>query len=572
MGRRLAGLLLAAMLSPAIASADDVTTRPPGPADDRARGYGAGDLWNLPGGGEWICLTADPGAARWRALPPQKLPLDALDGVVLHGWGTRRLRSAYRGPLLNVARPGGGVTAIGAQADGDLDHAALARVIAAGAAGVAPPADGSIGVVGWADQGAVRAVGLTVPRGADAPQIALSAITGGSPFVAFADGGMNWFTDSADTGHIQHPRLSGAELGADARNLSITTVLRGGATGNTLDSAVTFAGRFPIGLDTQDITQTRPLYGAASLSDGAQRALGFYIPSTPSVFAVSADAAHLVADDDDLGHIDGPPLIPNRVAGGLILGGSGVSETGFADALSAVIIGPALDASQRLALRESLTATFRLTPQLRDRIVLAGASTEAGADGWLTQAPIRHAEAGLARRMVIFNLAVAGAGMSAPPGGANLIWPDSAATLYAPGARNVYVIGAGALINTLGQGETVAATASALRLWLARAHALGASVRTVCETVMPFYSPANETRRAAINAAIRDPATGCDAIADIAADPTLGAVSILSDRAWTVRGGGHHSARYQAREGALLATAINAALSTAGPHPPPPRR
>lgn len=579
-GRRTAaaglGLVLAtAMLcAPALAAApaDDVTARPPGPQDDRTRLYAVGDLWNLPGGGEWICVAADAGAARWRRLPPQKLPLDALDGVELHGWGTRRLSRAYRGPLLGVARPGDALVAIGAQADGDLDHARLARAIAAGNT-LTPPQDGSIGVVAWSDQAARGAVDLTVPAGAVAPQIALSATTGGSPFVAFADGGMNWLTDAAgDATHIQHPRLSGRGLGADARDLSIVAVLRGGAAGNTIDSAIAFAGPYPIALNTQDITLTTPPRGGASLGDGAERGLGFYVPSTPSVLAIAADATHLSAFDDDLGRSEGPALTPNHATQGMILGGSGVTETGFADALSAIITGPALDASRMLVLRESLTALFRLTPQLRDRVVLAGASTEAGADGWLTQAPIRHAEAGLSRRTVIFNLAIGGASMRAPPGGANLIWPASAGTLYAPGARNVYVIGAGALINELGRGSSAEATIAALRLWLAWAHALGPSVRTVCETVMPHFALANEPKRAAVNAAIRDPATGCDAIADIAADSTLGAVSILSDRAWTVADGGHHSPRYQAREGALFAAAINAALSGSGPAPRPPSR
>lgn len=561
-------MLIAASAAPAAAAGlDDVTRRPPGAADDTQHGYRAGDLWNVPGVAEWICDTATPGRAQWRKLPIQKLPLDSVPGVPLHGWGTRLLRTAYRGPLLGVLRAGGKPAAVMPAADGNLDPAPLPLA--------AEPIASSVDVTSWADQAAPGikggAVTLSVPDGAVAPQISRLATTGGSPFVAFADGGMNWLTDAAGNAtHIQHPRLAGPGLGADAHDLSVVTVLRGAASGNTLDATVTFAGRFPISLNTQDVTLTRPLYGPASMSDGAQRGFGFYIPSTPSVFAMSASASELTAFDDDNAHYTGPAATANVVSGGMVLGGANSRDLGFADALSAVIVGPALTPQQMLALRESLTATFRLTPQLRDRVIVSGASTDAGADGWLTQAPIRTAETMLDHAAVIYNLAVAGAGLIAAPNGANVIWPFGAATLYAPQARNTYVIGAGALINTLGTGTSVGETVTALRLWLDNVHRLGRRASTVCETVMPFYTPANEARRAALNAAIRARETTCDAIADIGADPTLGNPSVLGSRAWTVAGGGHRSPAYQVREGASLGQAINRLAGPADPNPPPP--
>ena len=541
---------------------NDVTARAPGPTDDSSKGYSPGDLWNVPGGSEWICQSASPGAAAWQKLPPQPLPLDAVPGVALHGWGTRLLRAAYAGPLVTVSNDGTTLTQIAPDAAGNLDMGVLTRAV-----GVVPiisssssPQRWSIGVVGWSDQAASASADLSVPSGAVAPQISPRALTGGSPFVAFADGGMNWLTDVAgDATNVQHPRLYTAALGADAHNVSVVTVLRGGAAGNTLDAAVSYYGTYPISLNTQDVTQTAPLYGPASISDGLQTSLGLYVPSTPSVLGFSADAAGMQAFDDDNSDYSGPPLLGNKVSGGLYLGGLDATNNGFASALSAVITGPALTADQLLALRESLTATFRLAPQIRDRVIMAGASTEAGADGWLTQAPIRTAEAALKSPMIVYNLSIAGSGLSAPPNGANLIYAKGAAKLYAPYARNIYAIGAGSIINTIGTGTSVGDTYAAWALWLASVHNLGSNARTVCETVMPHHSVANESDRGAFNAAARISGTLCDALDDIGADPVFGDPAIVSSRVWTVQDGGHHSPFYQAQEGALLGVAINKA-------------
>lgn len=541
---------------------NDVTARAPGPTDDSSKGYAPGNLWNVPGGSEWICQSAAPGAASWQKLPTQPLPLDAVAGVALHGWGTRLLRAAYAGPLVTVSNDGTTLTPISRAADGNIDLQALTNAVGAVPliSASSSPQRWSIGVVGWSDQAATGAADLSVPSGSVAPQISPRALTGASPFVAFADGGMNWLTDVAgDATNIQHPRLYNAGLGADAHNLSVVAVLRGGAAGNTLDATVTFSGQFPISLNTQDVTLKTPLYGPASISDGRQTSLGLYVPSTPSALGFSAGAAGVQAFDDDNAAYSGPALLGNKVSGGLYLGGMDATNNGFASALSAVITGPALTPAQMLALRESVTATFRLTPQVRDRVIMAGASTEAGADGWLTQAPIRTAEAVLKSPMVVYNLSIAGSGLSASPNGANLIFTKGAAPLYAPYARNVYAIGAGAVINTIGAGTSVGDTYAAWALWLASVHNLGSNARTVCETVMPHHSVANESDRGAFNAAARISSTLCDALDDIGADPVFGDPAIVSSRVWTVQDGGHHSPFYQAQEGALLGVAINKA-------------
>lgn len=77
--------------------ADDVTRRAPRATDDSSTGYAYRDLWNWPGHGLWICVDATPGAALWQPLPVGILPLDAVPGVELHGYGTRRLSASFGG-------------------------------------------------------------------------------------------------------------------------------------------------------------------------------------------------------------------------------------------------------------------------------------------------------------------------------------------------------------------------------------------------------------------------------------------------------------------------------------------
>ncbi|MCQ8240014.1 hypothetical protein [Rhizosaccharibacter radicis] len=546
-------------------AAGPVTRRAPTAIDDGAHGYAVGNLWNVPGKGMWICQDATVGAAVWAPAPTGILPLDAVPGVALHGWGTRRLRAAYTGPLLAVTPSGGSATNIGADAKGNLDRTALASAI--GAVPVisttAGPQMWSAGVTAWFDQGSGGSADLSVPSGSQAPQISPLHMTAGSPFVAFADGGMNWITDAVSPQVIQHPRLSNTAIGStSALNVSIVGVVRNGASGQSMTTfAALGGGPYPVAFNLADILVKSPLYGAASLADGFSTQLGFFVPSTPSVFGLSSTAAGLSAFDDDNSYA-GPAVLGNASNTSFILGGQDNTNSGFAGAVSAAIEGPALTAAQLLSLREALTDTFGLTPQVRDQIILAGASTDAGADGWMTQAPIRFAEAALRRPYVIYNQAIAGSTLHAAAPGANGVFAGMVAPLYRPYALNVLVLGSGSEVNSLGSGDSPATAFADWQSWMSQARALGNNVRLVADTVSPHGSISSDSSRTAFNALLQSVTGTYDALDDEAANPVLGNTAILNDRTFTVPGGGHRSPYAQALQGALLADAINRAAAT----------
>ena len=546
-----------------IVSTASVTTRAPLPTDDGSHGYAVGNLWNVPGLGMWICADATVGAAVWSPVPTGILPLDSVPGVVLHGWGTRRLRAAYTGNPLAVTI-GSTATDVGFDATGNLDSKTLAALL-----GTPPAVSTSSGPQMWSaavtteyDQTSGTAANMTVPSGAVAPQISPLYRTGGSPFVGYADGGMNWLTDYTGTSNIQHPRLATAASTTNAQNMTVQLVLRNGASGNALNSAFAFTGQFPIALNVQDITIKSPLYAPASLEDGSETSFGFYVPSSPSVLGMNGSASALTAFDDDAGAYSGAAPLGNAPTGGMVQGGADASTNGFAVAISAAIEGPSLTPAQTLALRESLTDTFQLTPQVRDRAILAGASTDAGADGWMTHSPFRWAEASLKKPMVMYNLAIAGSQTGNGAATAALtLFPEMVAPLYRSYALNVLMLGNGSGVNSLGTGQTPAQTIADWQTWMTEARALGGNVRIVATTLMPHGSIPSDAIRQQYNALVRSRAYAYDVLDDLAASPVLGSTAILTDRTYTVPGGGHHSPYYQSMEGLYLGAALNAAAS-----------
>ena len=546
-----------------VASFSDVTKRGPLPTDDAAHGYAPGNLWNEPGVGEWICNDATAGSASWSTVPIGILPLDSVPGVVLHGWGTRKLRAAYAAAPLQVTI-GTTATDVPFDATNSVSQVTLASLL-----GLPPvvsvtsgPQMWTAGVTTFYDQTSGTAQPMTVPAGSVAPQISPLFKTGGSPFIGFADGGMNWLTDAGAAPANQHPRLSTAASTANTQNMTVQAVLRNGAIGNALGTAFAFTGTYPVGINVQDITIKTPLYGSASLEDGSETAFNFQVPSTPSVFGVNGSASSLTAFDDDNGTFSGAAALGNAPAGGMVMGGADATTNGFAVGISAVIEGPSLTPGQQLALRQSLTDTFHLTPQVRDQVLMAGASTDAGADGWMTQAPFRYAEAGLTRPFVIYNLAIAGAQTGGGAAtSADTLFPVMIAPMYRSYAINVLLLGDGAGVNSLGSGATPAATIADWQKWMTSARALGKNVRIVAETLMPHGSIPTDAIRTSYNALVRANGRYYDALDDIAASPLLGNPAILTDRTYTVPGGGHHSPYYQSMEGPLIANAINAATA-----------
>jgi hypothetical protein len=655
MGRLCARALLAAVtaLCPAVASAEtglgrfvptitaapivsSVTARAPMPTDDSQHGYAVGNLWNVPGLGMWICQDASVGVAVWEPVQTGILPLDSVTRVQMHGWATRKLRKAFAGSPLAISG-----TAIAFDASGNVDVSLIAAKL-----GSPPPISTTSSPQMWSgavtteyDQTAGVAMDMTVPTGAIAPQISPLYTTGGSPYVGYAGGGMNWLTDYTGTTNIQIPRLATAVSSGSACNaasMMIMTVLRNGAMGNSVDSAFGCGSTtYPIALQTQNILVTAPLFGTASILAGSQFNLDMAIPSTPSVFGMNGTANTVTAFDDDNATFANAPntgtgtetsgsvnissyaaltggasmqvgdlavganipagttvaavsgdlktvalsaaptasasnvplsfqrgMIGFSTNGALIQGGQDTTTPGFAVGMSAAIYGPSLTAAEQLALRESLTDTFRLTPQVRDQVIMMGASTDAGADGWMTHAPIRFAESVQTRPLTIYNMAIAGTQTGGgASNSANALFSSMAAQQYRSYALNILVLGNGSGVNSLGAGQTPAQTIADWKAWMAKARALGSNVRLVGYTLMPHGGIPTDAIRLSYNALVKANSNTVDALCDLAASPLLGNPAILNDRTYTVTGGGHHSPYYQSMEGLRLGAAIAAAAA-----------
>ncbi|HUW80836.1 MAG TPA: hypothetical protein VMV54_08110, partial [Acidocella sp.] len=117
-------LLGAMMLFPSLAAAAPfVTQRPPGPDDNTAAGYRPGDFWVY---GKQVYVDDANGIWR-RVVLTSEYPVDSVGGKIPAAcYGTRKLRAAYRGPLIQVVNPQTRVaTRIFADPGGALDQKAL---------------------------------------------------------------------------------------------------------------------------------------------------------------------------------------------------------------------------------------------------------------------------------------------------------------------------------------------------------------------------------------------------------------------------------------------------------------
>lgn len=556
--------------SKALAAQDDVSRRAPTPQDDSTRGRAVGHLWNLPDTRQmWRCRDATPGLAIWEPVPTGILPLDAVPGVTLHGYGTRRMSASFSGSAaVQVSFAGIAPVDLPFGSDDNVDTRSLALLSGA----VTQPNEQTspqmwgVAVLKWYDQSpATTKYDLTVPTNSVSPWISLLGTTAGSPYIAFADGGLNWLTDrDGYVVNIQHPRLFNSSVAASSTNLSVVMLVRGGPIGGTLETPVCFSDTYPISINTQDVTLTDPLYAPASVGVGAENSLGFFTPSSPCVFGVNFSSTAVTAFVDDLSSASIGPMPGDNTAGGLYVGGSSPTNGGYGVRLNCVIYGPAMTDEQMLAIRMAVTDTYQLTPQVQTRVVGLGASTEAGADGWLCRTPVGIAVESLKSPAVFYNFSIGGSGFvhaaTTPVNGMNEIWAKGAKTVYTPYAPNVYVTGEGSFINQVGGGTTVADTISYYKTWAALPRALGANVRILSQTVAPAAAVSDASVRAQINAGIKAATASWDYLSDTSASPVLGDPGIMNSRVWTVTGGGHRSPYYQSLQATLVLSGLRTLL------------
>lgn len=548
------------------AMADDVTARAPQATDDSSRGYSPGNLWNVPGKGEWINTSAARGAAVWTPVKTGILPLDAVPGKVLHAWGTRRLRAGFNGSPITVTVNGTN-TALRFDAAGAVNAGIVAATL-----GLPPtlsetsqPQMWSAAVTAMTDQTSGTPTNLSVPTGSVAPQISPAYLTGGNPYVGFADGGMNWLTDvNGNASNVQHPRLWTPSLTGDAYNTSITAVVRNVSTGSSVNSLATFAGTYPLSLTLSTISGTSTAlpgpYGGPAIINGNTTPLGFQVPASASVYGINSSSTSLTAYDDDNGSYSGAQLAyANTPSNGFFVGGLDTVNWGFGMGLSALITGPALTPGESLALREALTDTFRLTPQKRDRIIMAGDSIGSGADGWMAQMPILFAESQIKHPFVIYNTSIPGSEIggagSAAANSENNVFSTAVTPLYSPYGTNILYQEGG--VNSLGLGNSPEQTMEDWTTWANAALALGPNVKLIGQTLGAHYTVSPDSLRIDFNTLLKAN-TLTSAIIDSAANSIIGNPTVYEgSRKYSAPPGGHESPYIQSLQGSLIAKAIN---------------
>jgi len=569
-----------------VARLDDVTRRAPGASDDAAHGYARGNLWNVPDVGMWICDDATAGQAVWSPVPTGILPMDAVPGVTWHGWGTTRLRAGYAGAILNASSLDGSKSAdISALPGGAaIDTPALSALI-----GPVPPLTSDVsqpnGPQMWSapvntlyDQTPdATGYNLTVPSGANAPQISpLYADRGRLP-IAFADASLNWTTDKLGNDsnsqpiNMQHPRLANATFPADSASLSFYAVMRGPAVSGDSKTIATFQATYPIIVQAASGNNVPAAYGSAALTVGGDTPLDMTLPVTPSLFSVISDTSGsgtLTARDDDNASYAGDAVSPVTTAG-VMIGGLDTSHFGLSAPVYAILVGPALSPAQDLQMREAITWTYGLTPQVRDRFLLGGASTGMGASGWMDWTAQNWALQHASLPMIGYNFSSGGATVSNcqhqdGSQDALTLFDKALKPLYAPYARTVMTLEAGTMTNQLQFCGTSTLFAD-WQAWQGKARALGSNVTIIGETLFPQVGDADEeTNRAAINAQIVAASGSYDVLYDVGNNPIAGAFSTLSDRAMT-SWLDEHSPYLQAIEGNLLKAAIDAGLGASAP-------
>ncbi len=620
-----------------------VTQRAPTPRDDTQRGYAAGDLWNWPGHGLWRCTDPSPDAARWVRLPTGILPLDAVPGLPLHGYGTRRLRKEYNGPLLTVKSVVGKAIEIGARADGNVDIGALAEIQQAQVIerGVAPRA-WSIEVTKWYDQGEQKTVNnLIVPNGSYSPQISTQYMTAGSPHIAFASGSVNYLTASTP----QMPRLYASGLNANTTDASVVVLMRSAYNGVNA-AAVSFSDTagYPLFLASSYLASghsdaKKQVYGSIAVGLAGIGAETYqtplFAPLTPAVIAMTASGSNLSvsvneqnwhwATDHALklsnvsysagqayatlsgvkglttgmavkgkglpahviiaalqasppmiqfnqnasealsqGEISVIPFAEHKTSGGLVL--NGVDSHGSAgqggETFSAVIVGPALTTAQQAAVYAALVETFGLTPQVRDRLLIVGASTEAGVGGWADANPGLVATEEMKWPVVAYNQAIGGQQLEALDDSSVLsLFSHMEAPLYSPYGLNLLYLGEGAAGNSLLAGQQPDAVLASYQHWVAKGRHLGGNIMLGTETLVPGVK--NSSIRKSYNTGLRSLRPSYDGLLDLADDPILGSDNILSDRTLTAPDTIHHTTYYQSVEGKLMASVFDAMFSDA---------
>lgn len=472
----------------AAAASLPVDRRPPGPHDDSAHDYQAGDLWNLPAGQGrrqhlWRLDDATPSHAVWHRLAGGVLPADSVPGVTFaHCYGTTRLRAGWHAPSYRAG-------------EGSLsDQAGLPVAALADQCG---------------DSDAVQGDASSRPRlfPPDRP--------GDPPALLFASGGLA--RASLDrTGPVRRFLSFGPALRMRTRDVGVTAMVGSAGLGSGNPLAF-FDDAASGGLGVMLADGADPAHSASVLF-GTSHLSGLFVPVTRTVFAMSSGAGGVEMQVGDRHAPTQPPLVADLTTsgGGRLAAIAPDGAGGYGAEIDAVLIGPALSRAQQARLDAAVVDTFGLLPQLRDRVVMDGDSRAAGALSDRLGSPLRRAAPSLARPALLYDLATGGDTMAHRLA----LFGVQAARLYDPLAPIVFYVQQAGLNDILLAGRAPEAVERDADRWAEAAHALGGNVVTVRETTLPSVMPTEERSRdlRRLVCLERDGSAGFDLVHDLAHD------------------------------------------------------
>lgn len=480
-------------------------------------GYRPNDSLALPGGATVVVSTTSlEGAVQDVAvtqpvmhacLPKGAVPAQGTSGggtgaafslsvLAATGYATRRLTQCYAGPALTVHSPGSSTgLPIGFLPDGSLDTPALDRF----AAGDLTPR-----VSIWNDQGGGQN-DATQGVPSERPLVSAGRLHGNTRAVVFdAHGGAGeWdpaatFLSLPPAVAINANRFTLAIIAeATSAYMPVGFITLGPATGKHAGLAF---GR--------DDARPTACEGAGDTAYAAM------VPTeTPAVMLCTADAQGKTVDMQ--GTSTTTPGGNGAALRGGTLGQSADERSGLVNLSAAIVVPWPLDAATRGALERSLYQTFGLAPQAGGVIVVLGDSHSDGTGARFQQGWTHQMMQRLGRQDIqLVNAARYGGQLS----DAVAQWRTYAQPNLAAASGPVKIVILQGGYNDQQSGQTVDEILATFQRGAALAHAAGAKAVCVADVLRNASSLTNRVM-ARVNAAIRAPLQGCDAVIDWASEP-----------------------------------------------------
>lgn len=491
-----------------------VTRRAPAATDDSTAGYAIGDLWNY-NGVIFQALQVGVKQATWAPVPAARgLPADVV-ATPSACYGSRALNSAWmNGNWIDVASAAGGLATTIKFINGEPDLESLQKVTA-----------GGLGYISrWYDQ-CGAALDATQAEAANQPIVRADITTGGAPSVVF-DSVINPQVTTTQK-YLILPSLLTVSASSDSVILvgRAYTSRRGAAfvqLNSTSQTQSLSSGCYHPKLTySYGLPYTAPV--PASVSEG----VGGWISSGSgqTVFWGNATASY-------------PAKAANTMFGGyigqIVNKSSSILANGQTELSAMLIYGRGLDRSERITVQAALIRLFPHFPQVQNINIDDGDSITEGLRSTALQNRSRKTLVLYGDDVRVINEAVSGSTTERRIADYH-IYVEPWFNVHAQNNTLTFSIGSN---DCVAKNATARGTYDSIAKYLSLAHRTG--FRVVSATILP-RGDANAYQNsciAGVNTLLRANSGGShglagrwDSLADIAADPTMGAAGATANTA-----------------------------------------